>query len=174
MNENNKLIDLMKECDQKFDEIFKLRDKSLRSKYSSDLMKTQEDLTQTIEVFAEIEDQIEEITKSEELIKLYFYRFLVSGHKTEDQFNGYYLRAKESAKQLFIELLNTMEQIVKSDIPLDNSLDIESKTHLLSKVFQEFQSKAIKSMAENDIKTYESKQLVQKMTEKEKTNRQNK
>jgi len=174
MSENKKLIDLMKECDQKFDDMFELRDKSLPTKYSSDLMKTQEELTQTIELFVKIEDQIQDITKSEEMIKLYFYRFLVSGHKTEDQFNRYYLRAKESAKQLFIELLKTMEQIVKNDIPLDNSLNIESKTELLSKVFHEFQSKAIKSMAENDIKTYESKQLVQKMTEKEKTNRQNK
>ena len=153
----NDLIGLMKKCDERSDHLFNLQNESLERKSLLNKNKLFEDLNSLLE----IEPQINKIIESEELIKLYFYRFLVSDNKTNDELNAYYLRAKEKCKQLLVHFLKTVATIASKQISSDNNLDIESNYELLAKVFKQFQNKALKSMAENEIKSYETKQLMQ-------------
>jgi len=164
MTDFNHFFDLMKKCDQRSDQLLDMKEECHQKK----LVFVKNDLNKDLKSLLKTEPQITEIVKNEELIKLYFYRFLVSDHKTNQEFNGYYLRAKEKCKQLLVEFFATMANVVSNSS--DNNLNIESNSDLLAKVLKQFQTKAMKSMAENEIKSYEKKQLLQKLVSRSDSN----
>ncbi|XP_054155175.1 uncharacterized protein LOC128953686 [Oppia nitens] len=171
MSDNfNQMIDLMKQLDQKIIHLNDLEVDSLRRQLREDKNHLTNGLFEELLTSDLFKSKISQIIQNEDLIKLYFDRFLVSDGNTDHQMDNYFLRTNESCQQMLAELLTsmaTMETTAANNLSSEPVVDIKHCTNLLAKVLRDFQTISSKSMAENDIKMFDSKQVMNKYVNKD-------
>ncbi len=157
----DELIKLMKECDKTHEELIRFENKCLENRLLKDRNQIINDFNSTnyLKSIVEFEDKIRSILKNEELIKLYFYRFLVNENKTNDELNGFYLQIKDESKQLLETLLTTIKTIVSTQELSENDFDLKANNELLAKVLRLLTKDSLKTMAETDLKMHSLAEL---------------
>jgi len=157
----DELIKLMKECDKTHEQLIGFENKCQRNRLLKERNEIINDLNSTnyLKSIVEFEDKIRSILKNEELIKLYFYRFLVNENKTNDELNGFYLQIKDESKQLLETLLTTIKTIVSTQELSENDFDLKANNELLSKVLRSLTKDSLKTMAETDLKMHSLAEL---------------
>ncbi len=157
----DELIKLMKECDKTHEDLIGIENKCLENRLLKERNEMINDLNSTnyLKSIVEFEDKIRSILKNEELIKLYFYRFLVNENKTNDELNGFYLQIKDESKQLLETLLTTIKTIVSTQELSENDFDLKANNELLSKVLRLLTKDSLKTMAETDLKMHSLAEL---------------
>ncbi len=157
----DELIKLMKECDKTHEELIRFENKCLENRLLKERNQIINDFNSTnyLKSIVEFEDKIRSILKNEELIKLYFYRFLVNENKTNDELNGFYLQIKDESKQLLETLLTTIKTIVSTQELSENDFDLKANNELLAKVLRLLTKDSLKTMAETDLKMHSLAEL---------------
>ncbi len=157
----DELIKLMKECDKTHEELIRFENKCIENRLLKDRNQIINDFNSTnyLKSIVEFEDKIRSILKNEELIKLYFYRFLVNENKTNDELNGFYLQIKDESKQLLETLLTTIKTIVSTQELSENDFDLKANNELLAKVLRLLTKDSLKTMAETDLKMHSLAEL---------------
>ena len=162
MSDLESLVDQMRLSDQRWQQLFAFQTIQPKREVIDEAIK----LSQQLKEVLKGEPNVKEVTKNEELIDLYFNRFLVSDQTSggEENNNRFYLNGKEKCKQLSEQLFETMADIVSNNSDItDDTFDLQSTSDLLVRAAQELKTKTLKSMAENDIKIFESKQMANKL-----------
>jgi len=171
MSDNyHKLIELMKESDarrQRLDDL-ELESCGHRLALQRNALTSDPLWTELAADVPSYEAKTERIIQNEELIKLYFYRFVVSdATKSSDQPNACFWRSNSTTRRAVTRLLQTMATLDASDPFGDNRFDVKSGVQSLAKVVRNLHNKNLQSLATNDVLVYDCKQVLNKFGRKE-------